>query len=111
MMSLRELILAANDRPLRAVEVPEWGCTVYLRPLNGNGRVNLLRALASNKNDAVYGDALVYAICDADGNAVFTKDDIAALNDKNGQVLERLADELVKASGAGPGAIDEAKNG
>jgi hypothetical protein len=59
----------------------------------------------------IYGhDAFLCAcgICDEEGKPLFKQDDIDALKKKNGEVIGRLATEIVKFSGmAGDVTVEE----
>lgn len=107
-MSLRDLILNANDKPLTPVEVPEWGCVVYLRPLSGLQRAGLVKAVAGGA--VAYGPALVAVLCDEDGSQLFGLEDIEAINNKCGMVLERLSAMVVSMNGLAPQAVEAAGN-
>lgn len=108
-MNLRETILAADDRKPVKLPVPEWGCDIFLKPLNGHERSRIVRAASSN-DSTLYGLAVVLSACDEQGNKLFTEQDIPALNEKSGAVLDRVATVIVKANGLHPGAEDDAKN-
>lgn len=106
-MGLRDKILGANDLPLEAVEVSEWGCTVYVRPLNGHQRNKLVKdALAGG---VLYGSALVPSLCDKDGIPLFSELDVDVLNTKSGKVLERLSALVVKLNGLNSDALEDEK--
>jgi len=94
-MSLREKILTAEDRSPLAVDVPEWGVTVYVRPLSLAQRV----AIAGAGKDVTDAHFVVQGLYDADGERVFTPDDVAALQEKHGAVLSRLAKLVIDQSG------------
>lgn len=108
-MNLRETILSAADMPLTPVEVPEWGVTVYLRPLSGADRSRLVKAVQCG--GVLYGIALAASLADDGGKLLFTEADIDALNAKSGRVLERLSAEVVRLNGLGADAVDAAGNG
>ena len=108
LMNLRELILQVNDTPLEPIEIREWGCTVYIKALTGTQRNQLLKDI-QKKTGSMYGYAMASSLCDQDGKQLFTIEDIDALNEKNGKVLERLASYIVKLNAIFGEAIDEAK--
>lgn len=90
-MGLRERILECDDLPRVAVEVPEWGVTLYVRALTAAERVDLGERVAG---DGALFMAHVVCACtvDEDGEQVFNQDDAAILARKNGQALKRLFD-------------------
>jgi hypothetical protein len=93
----RDQILAANDLEVREVDVPEWGGTVKVRPLNGAERDRFEASLRKERRraDGKEGTELVAntdnmraklvarAVVDDDGKRVFTDADINALGEKS----------------------------
>lgn len=91
-MTLAEQIFAAKDLDRKAVEVKEWGTTVYVQQFNGHGRARVEKAFAENKADSVRRVCAVVAVgvVDENGKRVFTDEQIDALMEKNFDVLMRL---------------------
>ena len=52
-MSLRDKILAAEDIASELVEVPEWGCIIEVRGMNGADRSRILEAAASSEDGKI----------------------------------------------------------
>ena len=110
----REAILGHVDLRVQAVEVPEWGGTVYLRELGGDDRDRVeIRSMQIKDNlESLRGYrafVLSMTLCDAAGAPLFTPDDIAALGQKNAGVLDRLTEQVLDMSGLGLDAVDDAK--
>lgn len=87
-------ILAAEDRKLESVKVPEWGGDgiVYLRPMGGTERAHF-EALAAGQAVAtgqVMEKLIAFTACDENGNLLFTSEDVAELAKKNAGVLMRV---------------------
>ena len=112
----REQILAAVDQKIEAVDVPEWGGTVYVRNLTGKRRDQFERSRyrvvgkGTDKDVEVVTEntrasLLAMTVCDKDGVLVFTEADIEALGEKNGAVLDRLFDVAQRLSGMRPADI------
>lgn len=105
-MTLKELIKAANDRPLTEVHVPEWDATVYLRALTARERDQIV-ALATREEGKEGSDRLLSVtlvgrcMCDVDGRRVFEDADLAALADKSGAVVDRLFAKAMEINGIG----------
>jgi hypothetical protein len=99
-MSLRDAILTADDRKTEAVEVPEWGTTVYLRPMSGLER-DQWEAKKVNNNASWAGALLASTLCEADGARSFTLADAEALGNKNGAAIVRLTDAAMRVNGMG----------
>jgi len=61
----RDAILAANDTKLVPVEIPEWGGTVYVRPMTGAERDSYdMEMVATGKPENLRGRMAVRTICD-----------------------------------------------
>lgn len=106
-------IIDAEDLAFEDVPVPEWGGTVRISEMNAADAV----ALSNDTRDSstVGEDAiimiLIYACKDADGNRLFTKDDLLKLRKKNFDVLNRLnrvAMRLNKMDSASQAALKNA---
>jgi hypothetical protein len=93
-MDLREQILGANDRRCVPVECPEWGCTVYVYNMTAKEKNQLL--ISTMRNKGVVGTdhhaRIVYmCACDETGTRIFQEKDIPLIQDRNGEVVERIA--------------------
>lgn len=122
MSNLRARILAAQDRKLEPVEVPEWGVTVYLRELSA-AQVSQYRAVAVaavdlEKDEIKDAGALMsigslvvaWAACDEQGERLFTDADAAALGEKSAAAIDRLATHVLRISGLGRSPAVAKKN-
>lgn len=102
----RDAILAADDLPTAAIDVPEWGGTVLLRALNGEQReeveIRIRKANSTAESTGLKGlRALVatYVVVGEDGQPLFTQKDAPALARKNAGVLERIFEFVLKTNG------------
>jgi len=93
----REQILAAVDMKIEAVEVPEWGGTVYIRNLTGKARERFEKSryrMHGKEVEIIHENTrtslLAATICDAQGNLLFTAEHLDALGEKSGEILDRL---------------------
>ena len=93
----KKQILEAEDRKVVQVEVPEWGGTVRIKELDAWGRSqwDILTLKFENneikRDRTIQGAALVaFSVVDEDGKPIFTPEDVEALNQKNGDVIQRL---------------------
>jgi hypothetical protein len=103
-MSIKAAILAANDRKLVQVPVPEWpeadAAGVFVRSLSGAEQEALdvqIYAAAKDFKDGTgtpfdpdIRQALVY-VCDSTGSPAFGPEDLGAFAEKNAGVIARLA--------------------
>ena len=111
-MSLRDLILAASDLKREAVEVPEWGCTVYVGTMSGKQRVSWAEA-TWNDDGAVKplsnATLLANTLFEEDGTRIFTDAEIPSLADKSGAVIFRLINIAKRLNGLGAEEVDKAE--
>lgn len=110
MSRLSDSIYQSHDIPEEQVEVPEWGVTILLRGLDGESRARYLeRYMTPDANGDLHIDyavmypAILVETCfdPEDGSLVFDKgeEDIARINKKAAQVIERLAQKASEMSG------------
>lgn len=108
----RNSILTADDLKTEDVNCPEWGGAVRMRVLTGTQRDAFgasLRSADGKSDTGNFRARLVVwcAVSDA-GVALFTSDDVAALGEKSGSVLGRLADVAERMNGMGAVAVETA---
>jgi hypothetical protein len=103
--NLRDQILGSRPK-LYALDVPEWGCVVYLRPITlaEQGRLADLgtkfeKAGLLERIRRVTMPLIVSVVCDETGTPIFTNADIEALMEKSAGSANRLQDEILKISG------------
>lgn len=101
----RDGILAAQDLPLEAVEVPEWGGIVYMRVLTGKQR-DEIEQLSTDRKAAkrlevkeMVVNMVAMSLCNKDGKLLFGGGgDVQKLNEKSAAVLIRLFKVVQKIS-------------
>jgi hypothetical protein len=101
-MSIRDSILAATTHfHPTAVEIPELGETVHVRPLTLGGLSRFQAALAK---DPTRGPVvmLVDCLCDATGARLFTSADEAQLSELPSAVAQRLVEIISESSALTP---------
>lgn len=107
-MSLREQILAAQDRPGRKpvkIDVPEWGFPVWLRVLSVADQM----ALAENPNAKDMAVRVIVAcITDEEGNRVLQDGDAEVLAGEDFPLMMRLFSEAAKLNGLTSKEFEEA---
>ena len=119
-MSLRKAILEADDRKLKPYEIPEWGVTVFLRPLTLGQQQEIAaifhKAEQMPKGSGAWHQAIQkgnnrlieWCVCNEDKSPVFAPDDLEALSGKNGAVIQTLIKaigDLAKMGGTDPGNV------
>ena len=111
-MSLRETILAAADRQRRAVEVPEWGCTVYLAAMSGkqkNAWEAEVVALGERRLDNYQARLLARVLEDESGAPIFSGEQLDELGGKSAAVLARLFKIANELNGFAEEQIEDAE--
>ena len=117
-MPLKEQIFAAQDRVVAGpIEIDEWDCSVWIRPLDLGERLALQQRLkdvpAKDKDRGVPEAILVaFAVQDQDGALIFDKDDphdVEALAAKSPAILNWLALEVMSHNRIGDRPIEAAR--
>lgn len=99
--TLRKQILDADDRPMEAVDVPEWGegVVVYVRPMTINQVRNLQDFALLNEEDLDPGKVVARAALDAEGRRLFRDGDAHKLNEKAIEPLMRVMSAFLRLNG------------
>ena len=109
----RDEILTADDRGIEAVEVPEWGGTVYVRSMTGRQKDAFELSLYGDENKVekkrlnnFRARLMALTLCDEKGNLLFTEKDAEALGQKSVYAMDRV----LAASKRINGITEEAQN-
>lgn len=97
-MALKDIIFAANDRPLRKVDVPEWGVSLWVKTWSARERMQVSGWKGANDLDA---RIVALSVVDEAGNPVFCPEDLPNIQNKSGVVVERLAMQAIEHNGIG----------
>jgi hypothetical protein len=89
------------------VSVPEWDAEIHVKSWSGSERV---KVQSLQKSDELLARVVALSACDEAGVRLFSDEDVNALQEKNGAVLERVALAALQHNGIGKEAIAEAKN-
>lgn len=120
----RDQILNTVDLSTKEIHIPEWDGTVFIRQLTraeqdeylrrqfGDAKIRQAGKQGSQEINLsnMYGhDAYVCAcgICDSDGRSLFKVADVDALKKKNGDVIGRIALEIITFSGMAGDVFEE----
>jgi len=109
-------ILAADDLAREAVEVPEWGGTVYVRAMTGAEKdrfdesnwVTGEDGEARFDGDGYRGRLACRVLCDPSGKALFSESDCLRLGAKSVKALERVLEVAKRLNGIGREAHEAA---
>jgi len=106
-MLTKDQILNVKDYQIEEVEVPEWGGSVFVRGLTGAERDEYEASMVQFQGSKIKSMEIrnirarmaAYAICDADGNRVFSSSDVLALSKKSAAALDRIMTVAARLSG------------
>ncbi|MET3431435.1 hypothetical protein ABIC71_000913 [Herbaspirillum seropedicae] len=110
-----EQILAAQ-LPFTDVPVPEWGGSVRVRSMSGADREAFYQALPKSVDGTTpigtfQATLVAFTAVDADGNLLFTAEQVELLRQRQASALERVAMVVMQMNGLGGAAVeDEVKN-
>lgn len=115
-MSLnRNAILAAQDLPREEVQVPEWGGSVWVSTMTGEGRDAFEQSIVAGQAQKdgpisnIRARLLCFTLVDAQGNRLFALKDVAALGEKSGLALDRCVKAAQRLNGIGGDALEVAR--
>lgn len=95
-MLTRDAIFSATDRKHKTVNVPEWGGDVRIDVMSGADRDEFDAWLMDNRKGDTFNTKkmkvflLCMTVAGEDGKKLFTLADLDALNEKNGEVINKL---------------------
>lgn len=114
-MSLRDKILSKQDLRYEKVHIAEWDVEIEVRGLTGAQRGELIGRAKDGELDSsdLMGEMVelvIRTVYDPEtGDRVFTNDDKAALLERNGEIIERLASIASDLSGITSKAVEDAE--
>lgn len=103
----RDRILAADDLRRELVPVPEWGGPVFVRVMTGSQRARFETETNGPGKLTVRERLIAATACDEGGHLLFTAGDVAALAEKSGAALDRLAEVALRLNRIGPKDVDD----
>lgn len=116
----RNAILSADDIQKELVEVPEWGkdVAVYVRGLTASERDAFESSMVEQRGKKqivnmanTRAKLASYAICDDQGNRIFTDLDVPKLSKKSAASLQRIFIVAQRLSGMSDGDVEELTKG
>lgn len=119
-MLSRDSIVNVKDFGLKEIEVSEWGGSVFLKKWSAKER-NMYMAKSVNIDETgghvnwetIFDNmilAVALSLCDNEGKRLFTDspEDLEILSNKNGDVLQKLFEEIMVINGLATKSIEEA---
>lgn len=105
----RKTILGTVDIKTTDVDVPEWGGAVRARQMTVAERNEFVTRTQAENRAGHVAAWLVATLCvDDAGKALFTADDIPALEQKYFRILDRLASAILEVNELGIKEVDAA---
>jgi hypothetical protein len=109
-MTREEFLKLGADTSIRAVEVPEWGCTAHVRSMSGVERTEFKTiseacVKAGREPDADTHLVLLTA-CDESGKRIFSSADFELVNSKSAKAITALARAALMVNGLIPEAVE-----
>src|SRR4051812_11733960 len=121
----RDAILAADDRKVQEVDVPEWGGTVLVKAMSGEERDAFETSMTKRrpiltgprKGDMetipdtanMHAKLVARSLVDEGGARLFPDADVIELGKKSAAALQRVWDVAAELSGLGGDAAEEAE--
>lgn len=104
----RARILEADDRPMKEVVVPEWKGSVFVRMMSAGERDAFEASQGrGDPHRDLRARLAVATVCDAEGRALFTAEDVPALTAKSGRALDRIFAAAAKHNGITAADVEE----
>jgi len=101
-VSLRDSILAKNQKKLEPFDVPEWECTVYISTFSARDFNALAKAMRNGDIPDDFFARLVYlCACEEDGTRIFSEADIPKIQDMDAEPVKRVALRAQEINGLG----------
>ena len=117
-VSLRDKIAAIKDIPEETLAVPEWGgLEILVRGMTAGDRGDLLASAVDPETGQVdlksmYPDIVILTAHDPEtGERIWMPEDRAAIQEKSGKAIDRLATVGMRLSGMDPDEKEKAGKG
>ena len=93
------------------VSIPSLG-DVYVKEMKVSDQTAYAKAMkVDGVEDNLTALLFIYSVCDAEGNLLFTEDDIEAINGLPVSITGTVSDKIMSINGLSPNAVEvEAKN-
>ncbi len=108
----KDAILAADDKKLEKLDVPEWDGCVYIRTMTGTERDAFEAAFVSkngttNNFQNIRARLASLTVCDEDGKRLFADTDVLAVGQKSAAALDRVFGVAMRMNGLRPEDVEE----
>ncbi len=113
----KEQILAVQDVKPVAVEVPEWGGTVYVRPMSAGerdrwegellDRSEMRKESIAKAVEDLRAVFLAKCLCDQDGTLLFGSEDLKALSGKSYRAVDRVYEAAQTINGLSEADVED----
>lgn len=96
----------------QAVEVPEWGGTVYVKRLTASERDQFEQLVGENRDNKTFsarGALLVYVLCDEAGKRLFDWGTEGLIGELDGVAVDRVFRVAARINGMAGDAVEQAE--
>ena len=112
----RTSILAKRTITVEAVDVPEWERTVHVKSLSAIERVRFYDAIerieeSPERSTRIGMLLIVFSVCGEDLLPIFQEDDVDALCEQDGELMNRLCGVANRVNRIGAESAGEKKSG
>lgn len=115
-MSLnKEQILSKKDLPLKEVEIPEWGGSVFVKTMNGQERDSFELSVIDEKHkgkmnlENIRAKLCAVCLCDENGERLFSDKEVFALSKKSASALSKIFQVAQELNGLSPESVEQIK--
>ena len=113
MSTLRDQILTSEDITAEEIPIPEWGgAVIEIRTMTAAKRTEFMGQAVDMETGRfnfgrLYSSIVIASTYDPEtGELIFTENDEQALSEKNGAVMERIAQKAMEMSGLDDKSVD-----
>lgn len=105
----RDAILGADDTKRAEVEVPEWGGSVTVRQMTVAERGEFARRSATEDHATIGAWLVAKLTVGPNGSALFTPDDVKALEGRNAKAIDRVVGAILKLNRLSDAEVEKAE--
>ena len=99
MSAIDNVVAHFSEKPVRQMEVPEWGLTIYAKNTSVEDRAKIFARAERDHESSVY--AIIFAAADKDGELLFDiGDKHKLLNQADPMVVSKVAAFILGLAGA-----------
>ena len=102
-------ILSKTKLPMREIDVPEWGGTVFVSVMTAGERDAWEIYVSTSKSKDIRARTAVACVCDSAGARLFTEDDMPAVSQLHSRALDRIFEAAIPLNEIGGRDMNDLK--